>query len=154
VLKSFLVKLFSAEFCVSASEDAVNSKNQKRFMKMKTLTIKEGLRGTKLRFPQEVIIPEANNALDRELQTYVITTFASWMPRLIPFTFENATTMELAKHLLFHRTGSPNTLHNYIYAVYRYSRWRQTRPDQLVNDCKDADGVPMPKAIVEASESE
>jgi integrase len=57
--------------------------------------------------------------------------------------------MALAKHLLRHRTGSLHTLRNRVYDVYRFSRWLQREPDQLLNDCKGKDQVPIPKVVVQ-----
>ena len=117
---------------------------------MPTLIIKKGPRARKFKKPLVLEVPETKDAAEQKVQTYIMKTFVSRMPGLIPFTFENASTMEVAKHLLFHRTGSQCTLHAYIYAVYRYCGWLKARPDQLVNDCKDQDEVPIPKAVVEA----
>jgi len=73
------------------------------------------------------------------------------MPRLIPFTFENTSTLELAKHLLRHRTASTATLYQYIYGVYRFCRWANTCPDQLIRSCQDQEGDPNPKALAKYS---
>ena len=73
------------------------------------------------------------------------------MPSLVTFTFQNATAIELAKHLLRHRTGSQATLYQYIYGVHRFSLWTNTQPDQLVKACQDQDGDPKPKALSQTS---
>ncbi len=73
------------------------------------------------------------------------------MPSLVTLTFENTTTVELAKHLLRHKTGSPATLYQYIYGVHRFRLWTNTQPDQLVRSCQDQDGDPKPKALSQTS---
>ena len=117
---------------------------------MRDLVITRSKVGYKLKNPLRLEVPEPRNEAEQKLQQYIIETFASTMPRLVPFTFENASTMEVAKHLLFHKTGSTATLNEYIQAISRYCGWLKARPDQLVNDCKDQDGVPIPKAIAKA----
>jgi site-specific recombinase XerD len=69
------------------------------------------------------------------------------MPSLVPFTFNNASIMQLAKHLLRHRTGSTATLYQYLYGVHRFSRWINAEPDQMIKSCQDQDGDPNPKAL-------
>src|SRR5271157_5008261 len=106
---------------------------------METVTITESSRGHKLQKPLTVAIPEAQTAADKKLQEYIIDALLTRMPSLVPFTFENTTTIELAKHLLRHRTGSLATLYQYIYGVHRFSLWTNTPPDQLVKACQDQD---------------
>ncbi len=69
------------------------------------------------------------------------------MSSLVPFTFNNTSTLEVAKHLLRHRTGSTATLYQYIYGIYRFCRWVNTQQDQIIKSCQDLDGDPKPKAI-------
>jgi hypothetical protein len=109
---------------------------------VKTVTITESSRGHKLQQPLTLALTEAQTAADRKLQQYVIDALLTKMPSLVTFTFENASTMELAKHLLCHRTGSTATLYQYIYGVHRFSLWTNTQPDQLVKACQDEDGDP------------
>jgi site-specific recombinase XerD len=118
---------------------------------MKTVTITESSRGHKLQTPLTLALPEAQTAADRKLQQYIIDALLTRMPSLVTFTFENATTIELAKHLLRHRTGSPATLYQYIYGIHRFSLWTNTQPDQLVKACQDQDGDPKPKALSQTS---
>jgi integrase len=73
------------------------------------------------------------------------------MPTLVPFTFNNASTIELAKHLLRHRTASKGTLYQYIYGVHRFCRWINSQPDQLIRSCQDIEGDPDPKALAKYS---
>jgi integrase len=94
-------------------------------------------------------IPEAETVAQKKVRQYVTDTFIRWYPNLVRFTLEHSTTMEVAKHLLRHRTGSQHTLCNRIYDIYRFSRWLQREPDQLLNDCKGKDQVPIPKVVIQ-----
>jgi site-specific recombinase XerD len=118
---------------------------------MKTVTITESSRGTKLQKPLTLLMPEANNIADQKLHQYIIDALLTRMPSLVSLTFENASTIELAKHLLRHRTGSQQTLYQYIYGVHRFSKWANIQPDQLVKSCQDIDGDPKPKALAQTS---
>jgi len=116
---------------------------------MKSITITRGPSGHKLKQPFMVEIPDGESVADRRLHQYVIDTFIGRHPKLAQFTFEHSTTMALAKHLLRHRTGSLHTLRNYIYDIYRFSKWLQKEPDQYLKDCKGKDQVPIPKAVIQ-----
>ncbi len=118
---------------------------------MKTVTITESSRGYKLQKPLTLALPEPQNAADQRLQQYIIEALLTKMPALVSFTFENTSTLELAKHLLRHRTGSTATLYQYIYGVHRFSKWLNIQPDQLVKSCQDQDGDPRPKALAQTS---
>ncbi|MBM4401138.1 MAG: hypothetical protein FJ045_04220, partial [Crenarchaeota archaeon] len=87
---------------------------------MQTVTFTESSQGYKLRSPLTLSLPDAENAADRKLQQYIIDTLLGRMPSLLVLTFENASTINLAKHLLRHRTGSTCTLYQYMYGIYRY----------------------------------
>jgi len=116
---------------------------------MKSITITRGPSGRKLKQPFRVEIPDGESAAERRLRQYVIETFVGWHPKLAQFTFEHSTTMTLAKHLLRHRTGSLHTLRNYVYDIYRFSKWLQKGPDQFLKDCKEKDQVPIPKVVIQ-----
>jgi hypothetical protein len=118
---------------------------------MKTVTITESSRSHKLQKPLTLAVPEPQNAADQKLHKYIIDAFVSRMPSLAQFTFENTAVINLAKHLLRHRTGSHVTLYQYVYSIYRFSKWLNTQPDQLVKNCLDQDGDPKPKALAQTS---
>ena len=73
------------------------------------------------------------------------------MPSLVPFTLNNDSALEVAKHLLRHRTGSSGTLYQYVYGIHRFSQWLNIQPDQLIQNCQDQDGDPNPKALAKYS---
>jgi hypothetical protein len=96
---------------------------------LQTVTFTESSQGYKLRSPLTLSLPETQNAADKKLQQYVIDSLLGRMPSLLILTFENASTMQLAKHLLRHRTESPAALYQYMYGIYRYSKWINASPD-------------------------
>jgi len=118
---------------------------------MQAITITHSPLGKKLKKPITFTMPDPKNAADEKLQEYIINSLSWKMRRLVPFTFNNASTIELAKHLLRHRTGSPGTLYQYIYGIHRFCRWANTQPDQLIESCLDQDGDPKPKALASHS---
>ena len=118
---------------------------------MKTVTITENSRGIKLNKPLTLDIPEPQSLADQKLNQYIIDALLTRMRCLVSFTFENTTTMELAKHLLRHRTASQQTLYQYIYGIHRFSKYANIQPNQLVKSCQDQDGDPKPKALGQIS---
>jgi integrase len=118
---------------------------------MKVITVTHSPRGYKLEKPLKLTVPETRNAADERLQRYIIDSLSWKMPILVSFTFNNTSTMELAKHLLRHRTGSTATLYQYIYGVHRFCKWANTQPDQLIQSCLDQDEDPNPKALAKYS---
>ena len=118
---------------------------------MQAITITHSPLGKKLKKPITLTVSEPENAAAEKLHEYIINSLSWKMRRLVPFTFDNASTLELAKHLLRHRTGSPGTLYQYIYGVHRFCRWANTQPDQLIRSCRDQDGDPQPKALANYS---
>ena len=114
---------------------------------MQATTITHSPLGKKLKKPIKFTMPDPKNLADEKLHEYIINSLSWKMRRLVPFTFNNTSTIELAKHLLRHRTGSPGTLYQYIYGVHRFCRWANTQPDQLIESCLDQDGDPKPKSL-------
>ena len=117
---------------------------------MKKVRIVKSSLGYTLKKPLILEIPEPRNQAEQNLQRYVIETFVGRYPHLAQFTFENNSMMELAKHLLIHRTGSHATLCNYVCSVHSFCRWLNTSPDKLLTECRDQDEVPVPKGIAKA----
>lgn len=117
---------------------------------MKKIRIIKSSLGYTLKKPLILEIPEPRNQAEHNLQRYVIKTFVGQYPHLAQFTFENNSMMELAKHLLIHRTGSRATLCNYVYSVHSFCRWLNTSPDKLLAECQDQDEAPVPKGIAKA----
>ena len=118
-------------------------------VKMENLIITKSLLGHKLKKPLFLKVLEPQCAADLKLQHFVIETFLSRMPALAQFTFENSSTMKIAKYLLFNRTASQDCLYDYIYSVHRFCKWAHIQPDQLVKKSVNKNGVPKPKALVQ-----
>ena len=112
---------------------------------MQTLTITSTPLGRKEKI--QFSVPEPHTAAEQQLQKYIIDTLSTKMPVLLPMAFSNQSTLELAKHLLRHRTGRQGTLSSYLYGVYRFCKWLNIQPDPMIQSCKDQDGDPNPKAV-------
>jgi integrase len=115
-------------------------------MKYKTLIIERGARGGRFKKPVTITVPERQTLAEKKLLQYI---WESLTPRscLIPFTVNNVSTMKIARHLLFNRTGSQLSLYRYISHVYNFCKRIQAEPDQLLNKCRNRNGVPNPKGI-------
>jgi len=118
---------------------------------MQPMTITHSPLGKKLKHPLMLSVPDPQNAADQKLQQYVIDSLSWKMPSLVSFAFDNQSTLELAKHLMRHRTASAGTLYQYTYGVHRFCRWINAQPDQLMKSCQDAEGDPDPKALAKYS---
>jgi len=104
------------------------------------ITIEKGANGKRLRKPITVLIPRAKRPGEKALNDYIIYSFTKKMPRLIKFTFENKSTMNIAKYLLRHKTASSATLYQYIYAVLRFTKTINETPDQIIKRCTTTEG--------------
>ena len=118
---------------------------------MQAVTVTHSPLGKKLKTPIELQLPETQSRAEEKLREYVINSLCWKMPSLVPFTFYNDSILEVAKHLLRHRTGSSGTLYQYVYGIHRFSQWLNIPPDQLIKDCQDEDGDPNPKALAKFS---
>lgn len=80
------------------------------------------------------LIAENLSSLERAAKQYVIDAFRGKMSSLIPFAFKNESVLKLASYLLRHTTGSRVTLFQYVFGVYRFSKWTGKEPDQIVKE--------------------
>jgi integrase len=71
---------------------------------------------------------------DRAARQYVIDAFTGKMPRLIQFSFENESILKLATYLLRHTIGSKATLYQYVFGIYRFSKWIEKTPDEIIQE--------------------
>lgn len=78
---------------------------------------------------------------------FVESAFRGKMPAAIPFCQANNSVLTLATHLKRHNSGSPRTLYQYVNGIIRFSRWLQKSPDQMVSECRDAEGDPIAKRV-------
>ena len=88
-----------------------------------TITIEEGLRGGKLKQPVILALNKVLTAKEKGLVNYIFNALLSERPTLLPIAFDNQTLIKMARHLLRHCSGSPNTCHSYIVQMKRYSTW-------------------------------
>jgi integrase len=115
-------------------------------MKYKTLIIERGVRGGRFKKPLTIRVPERQNRAEEKLLQYILESL-SRRSCLVPFTLNNLSTMEVARHLLFNRTGSQLSLYGYIDDFNYFCRWIKAKPDQLVNRCRNRNGNANPKGI-------
>jgi len=115
-------------------------------MRYKTLILERGCRGGRFKKPVTIKVPERQTLAEKKLLRYIWESLST-RSCLIPFTVNNVSTMKLARHLLFNRTGSQPSLYIYIDHIHRFCRWIQAEPDQLVNKCRNRNGNPNPKGI-------
>jgi len=118
---------------------------------MQALTVTHSPLGKKLKRPIALQLTETHSLAEEKLRQYVIDSLSWKMPSLVAFTLDNSSTLEVAKHLLRHRTGSQGTLYQYIYGIHRFTKWLNIQPDQLIRNCQDQDGDPNPKALAKFS---
>jgi site-specific recombinase XerD len=118
---------------------------------LQAVTVTHSPLGRKLKAPILLQLPETQSRAEEKLREYVIDSLSWKMPSLVPFTFDNNSVLEVAKHLLRHRTGSTGTLYQYTYGIHRFCSWLNTQPDQLIRNCQDQDGDPNPKALAKYS---
>ena len=81
-------------------------------------------KGRKLKEPVIVRLPRAERPGEQAVIDYVIEAFTKKMPRLIKYTFDNQTTLNVAKFLLRHNSGSHQTLYQYIDSVNQSAKHR------------------------------
>lgn len=67
---------------------------------MQALTITHSPLG-KNKQPLKLSVPDPENAAGEKLQQYIIDSLSWKMPSLVPFTFSNASTIELAKNVQY-----------------------------------------------------
>ena len=111
---------------------------------MVMITFTKSLYGFSLEKPVIVDIPQPQNLTDQRLQQYIINACLTHAPFLIPFIYRNASMMELARHLLLHRTSSARSLTTYGTDIFHFCSWVKKEPDQLINECKDPQGYQKP----------
>jgi len=71
---------------------------------------------------------------EQKARQYIIESFIGKMPTLIPFALENKSIVKLASYLLKHTTGSKHTLYQYVFGIYRFSKWINKKPDDIIKE--------------------
>src|SRR5207248_3817577 len=102
-----------------------------------------GLRGTKLRTRPKVRLGRVLSLSQKGLVEYIIRSLIRERPRLLPWTFENLSVIEVARYLLRYKSKSLQGFYTICDTVYRYTQWLGYSPDQIIADIKDSEGVPL-----------
>ena len=103
--------------------------------------------GKKLRTPVRASIPVPESKGDKAVIDYILDSFKQKMPRLIPFTFENQSLINMATNMKRYTTGSPQTLYQYTFGIHRFCEWINRTPDDLVFGCKKSEDEIIPKQV-------
>ncbi len=112
-----------------------------------TVTFEYSKRGWKLKEPVTVSLEKVLAAKERGLVEYVLNAFLSDRPSLIPFVFDNQSVLKVARHLLRHCSGSPNTCCTYTVQIRKYSIWLGYSPDLIIQDIKPVGNIPDPARV-------
>ena len=135
-------------FLGQKAEDSGNQRSTK--IKYKTLVIGRGVRGHKFRKQLKIRVPVRLNAAEKKLLRYILESL-SRRSCLIPFVLNSSSTMAVARHLLFNRTGSPLTFYRFVDDFYSFCRWIKAEPDQLLQKCQKSNGEIDLKGIAETT---
>ncbi len=112
-----------------------------------TIIINLGLKGWKLKTPITLDLNKVLAAKEKGLISFILTSFVSERPAMIPLAFDNQSLLKMARHLLRHCSGSTRTCCNYTVNVNRYSTWLGYSPDLIIQDLKPIGNIPDPQRI-------
>jgi site-specific recombinase XerD len=107
----------------------------------------ESLMGNKLRQPITVKLEKILAAKEKGVVAYVINTFLSDRPAIIPFVFDNQTIVKMASHFLRHCSGSFDSCRSYTVQTQKYSQWLGYTPDLIIQDLKPVGNIPDPQRV-------
>lgn len=113
------------------------------------VVVSKGPSGKRIDKPVTAYVNTQPSKIAEMIIDYVVRSFASRRPSLIPFVLENRSLLSLAEYLYRRRSKSLKTLYSYIYYIERYSRWMNMAPDKLIQSCFDKDGLRDERAIAE-----
>ena len=111
------------------------------------LVVDYSVRGWKLRHPVKVPIEKVLAAREKGLVSYIVRSFSSERPGLIPFVFDNKSLIQLARHFLRHCSGSPHSAYSYTNTIQRYSTYLGYAPDLIIADVKPSGAIPDPARV-------
>lgn len=117
-------------------------------IEMKTVELTHGPNGYKLNPPITVELPAKMNPATEDVYNYIIESLLACTPRLIPFACGSQAVFELAKYLRRHQSSSHYTLRNYVWGTWRFCEWIGKKPDELIQECKDGEGMPNQKKLL------
>lgn len=96
---------------------------------MQTLTTADSNTTSKFKGLNRKVPPREQKA-----RQYITESFTGKMPTLIPFALQNKSVIKLASYLLKHTTGSKHTLYQYVFGIYRFSKWINKQPDSITKE--------------------
>ena len=111
------------------------------------IIIDQGLLGHKLKTTVALELEKVLAVKEKGLIDYILTSFISERPALIPFVFDNQSLVRMARHFLRHCSGSYNSCCNYTAQVQRYSKWLGYSPDLIIQDVKPVGNIPDPQRV-------
>ncbi len=109
--------------------------------------IDTSLRGKKLKTPISIKLQKILEAKEKGLVDYIIRSCLNERPGIIPYIFENATLLKLARHFLRHCSGSNKSCMLYSINVRRYAAWLGYSPDEIIFDAKPDGAIPDPLKV-------
>jgi site-specific recombinase XerD len=107
----------------------------------------ESLRGYKLQQPIAVKLEKMLAAKEKGLIVYIINTFLSDRPAILPFVFDNQTIVKMARHFLRHCSDSYDSCRSYTVQTQKYSTWLGYTPDLIIQDIKPVGSIPDPLRV-------
>jgi site-specific recombinase XerD len=111
------------------------------------IRIEKSLTDWKLRQPVCLNLNKVLDAKEKGLVDYVIRSFISDRPALLPFVFDNQSLLKMARYLLRHCSSSHKSCLVYTVNVYKYAVWLGYTPDQIIADLKPVGNIPDPQRI-------
>jgi site-specific recombinase XerD len=117
------------------------------------INITKSPQGYTLKKPIILEVQDPEDEKQQKIYEYILQTFTGKGPQLAKYVFENKSAFHIAEHLMLHRTGSKDTLFNYICDIHEFTEWMGISPDQILNLCLDNNGIPKPIAALQATKS-
>ncbi len=118
---------------------------------LQELRIEDGPLGRRLKHPVTVSIPAVLTKDEKDIVRFVVDSLSSLMPRLVPFTLNHQSTMNLARYFRRYRSSSPRTLVSYMHSLHRFANYAELSPDRLIEEVVKPDGTMDPQGLAAAS---
>jgi site-specific recombinase XerD len=104
--------------------------------------IDKGVTGHKIKTPVALELEKVLEVKEKGLIDYILASFVSQRPALIPFVFHNQSLIRMARHFLRHCSGSHGSCCNYTAHMQRYANWLGYTPDAIIQDIKTIGNIP------------
>ncbi len=111
------------------------------------IIVDKGITGHKLKTPVALDLDKVLAVKEKGLVNYILQSFISERPALLPFVFDNESLIKLARHFLRHCSGSYGSCCNYTSHMLRYSNWLGYKPDAIIQDIKPVGNIPDPQRV-------